>query len=51
MRRNTPYVAEEVVIRELGSQDPEDIVPGSLEVIFNTNVQGWQGDYSIEEES
>lgn len=51
MKRNTPYVVDEVIIRELGSQDPEDIVPGSLEVIFNTNVQGWEGDYSIEEES
>ena len=51
MKRNTPYVAEEVVIRSLGSLDPEDIVPGSLEVTFSTGVKGWEGSYSIEEES
>lgn len=51
MRRNTPYVAEEVVIRDLGSLDPEGIVPGSLEITFAPAVQGWEGDYGIEEES
>lgn len=51
MRRNTPYVAAEVIIRDLGSMDPEDIIPGSLDVTFSTSTDGWEGNYSVTEES
>lgn len=51
MRRNTPYVASEVVIRDLGSTDPEAFIPGTLDVILSTDILGWEGSYSIDEES
>lgn len=51
MKRNTPYVAAEVVIRDLGSSDPEEFIPGSLDVILSTEVAGWEGSYAVTEES
>lgn len=51
MSRNTPYVAGEVVIRDLGSSDPEEFIPGTLDVVLSTEVVGWEGDYAVTEES
>ena len=50
MVRNHPYVAEEVILRDLGSLDPEEEVPGALEVHFSTQAEsGWDNTYTIEE--
>jgi len=51
MKRNTPYVAAEVVIRDLGSSDPEEFIPGTLDVVLSTAVAGWEGNYNVIEES
>ena len=51
MKRNTPYVAAEVVIRDLGSSDPEEFIPGTLDVVLSTEVAGWEGNYDVAEES
>ena len=51
MKRNTPYVASEVIIKTLGSTDPEEYIPGSLDIVFSTDNVDWEGDYDINEES
>jgi hypothetical protein len=49
MKRNMTYIAEEVIIRSLGSADPEQEIPGSLEVVFSTENQEWAPLYTIDE--
>lgn len=51
MKRNTPYVADEIIIRGLGSLDPEAEVTGALDVVFSTAVAGWEGVYNVNEQS
>lgn len=51
LRRNNPCVIEEAVIRKLGSTDPEKDEPGSIEVTFDTAVNGWDPEYSVHENS
>ncbi len=51
MERNKVYLAEEVVLRNLGSQDPELEIPGSIDVVFSAFGKDWDNDYSITENS
>lgn len=53
MARNHPYVAEEVILRKLGSLDPEQEIPGAVEVRLGwpeTESQ-WDSDFTINEDS
>lgn len=50
MVRNHLYVAEEVVLKKLGSLDPEQEIPGAVEMRFSVRQDsGWDADYSVEE--
>ena len=51
MSRNRSYVAEDVVIRRPGSIDPEEEVPGTVEVTWGTGTEGWDGPIQITEDS
>lgn len=51
MERNKVYLAEEVVLKNLGSQDPELEIPGSVDVVFSVFGADWDEDYSITENS
>ena len=51
MKRNTPYVAEDIIIRKLGSMDPEEVIPGALEVIFSSETAGWEDSCTVTEDS
>ena len=51
MKRNTTYIADEVIIRSLGSPDPEQEIPGTVEVVFSTDLEDWSPEYTIDEES
>ena len=51
MKRNRTYIAEEVIIRSLGSRDPELEVSGSVEVTFSTSAEEWDSPLYIEEAS
>ena len=49
--RNKTYIAEEAIIRGLGSLDPEEDVPGALDVVFSTSTEEWSPVYRIDEQS
>lgn len=49
--RNRTYIAEEAIIRGLGSLDPEEEVPGALEAVFSTSTEEWAPEYPINEQS
>jgi len=49
--RNKTYIAEEAIIRGLGSLDPEEDVPGALDVVFSTSTEDWSPAYQINEQS
>ena len=51
MARNNTYVITEATIRNLGSLDPEEEVPGAIDVTFSTSTDLWEGNYSITEYS
>ena len=53
MRRNYIYEAVDIVIRGLGSRDPEEriIDPDALDVHFSISRMGWTENYEIEENS
>lgn len=51
MKRNTPYIASEVIIHGKGSLDPEKPTPDVVEVQFATSVEGWEGVPEVTEES
>ena len=52
MARNCPYMAESVTLRDLGSSDPEAVIPGSFEVEFSSESEkGWDAEYLVNEES
>jgi len=50
-QRNRTYIVEEAVIRNLGSEDPEQEVPGSIDVTFSTSAEDWNPVYDVEENS
>ncbi len=49
--RNKTYIAEEAIIRGLGSLDPEEEVPGALEAVFSTSTEDWSPAYQTNEQS
>ena len=51
LKRNRTYIADEVVIRSYGSSDPEQVIPGSIEVVFSTGTQEWSPEFNIIEDS
>jgi len=50
-QRNRTYLIEEAVIRKLGSRDPEEDEPGSVEVVFRTATDDWSPEYNVTENS
>ena len=48
-QRNRTYIIEEAVIRNLGSLDPEQVEPGSIEVTFSTSPDDWAPAYTVTE--
>lgn len=52
MARNIHYNVASVVIKDLGSIDPEQDIPGSTEVTFGVQLQdSWDYTYNVNEES
>ena len=51
MARNNTYVITEATIRNLGSLDPEEEIPGAIDVTFSSSTDLWEGNYSITEYS
>ena len=51
MQRNKTYIVEEAIIRNLGSLDPEMDEPGSIEVVFRTDTDAWDPEYTVQENS
>ena len=49
--RNRTYFIEEAVIRDLGSQDPEQEQPGTVDITFSTSTDDWSPAYSVTETS
>ena len=49
--RNRTYIAEEAVIRGLGSPDPEEDIPGVIEIVFSASTEEWGPVYPINEQS
>jgi hypothetical protein len=51
MGRNRIYVAEEITLRKLGSMDPEQDIPGAVDVVFSTSGLNWEDDVNVIEDS
>ena len=51
MLRNNSYTINDAVITNTGSEDPEQVVPGSINVVFSTSDPAWEGPVTITEES
>ena len=51
MGRNKIYVAKEVVLKKLGSTDPEQDIPGSVDVVFSAFGYDWEQDITVDENS
>lgn len=49
MGRNRKYIAEEIILKKLGSQDPEQDIPGAVDVVFSASGQDWDNDYNVTE--
>ncbi|MBR1705686.1 MAG: hypothetical protein IJ721_02720 [Bacteroidales bacterium] len=47
--RNKTYFAEEVIIRRIGSKDPEDENPDAVSVKWSTATDGWDETYRVDE--
>lgn len=47
--RNCRYVINELVITDLGSEGPDDIITGSLPYHFSSTVQAWEGTHTVSE--
>lgn len=47
--RNRTYVIEEAIIREPGSLDPEQDMPGAIDFIFSTATEDWSPAFSVNE--
>lgn len=50
-RRNQTVAIDEAIIRNLGSEDPEQDQPGALEIVFSTHIRDWDPLYLVEENS
>lgn len=51
MGRNRIYVAEEIILKKLGSMDSEQEIPGAVDVVFSETGQDWDKDVSVLENS
>ena len=51
LRRNNSYTIDEAVITRLGSDDPEQEVPGAIELVFSTSDPSWDGPRRVTEAS
>ena len=51
MGRNRVYVAEEIILKKLGSMDPEQEIPGSVDVVFSASGTDWDNDVNVLENS
>ncbi len=51
MGRNRIYVAEEIILKKLGSMDPEQDIPGSVDVVFSAAGMDWEHDVNVLENS
>lgn len=51
MGRNRVYVADEIILKKLGSMDPEQEIPGSVDVVFSSSGLDWDHDAIIYENS
>lgn len=49
IERNKTYIIKEMIIKKLGSTDPEQEIPGAADVEFESDVQGWGSQYNITE--
>ena len=48
-QRNRTYRIEEAVIRKLGSLDPEQDVPGAIDITFSASPDDWYPTYNVTE--
>ena len=44
--RNRTCMAEEAIIRRVGSADPEQEIPDAVEIVFNATLQPWEQQYN-----
>ncbi len=51
LQRNHSYTIEEAVITRLGSEDPEQEIPGALDLFFSTSDPDWEGPRTVSEQS
>ena len=51
MGRNRVYVADEIILRKLGSLDPEQDIPGALDVVYSAVGASWDQDFAVAENS
>lgn len=51
MTRNKIYVAEEIILKKLGSMDPEQEIPGAVDVVFSAVGSDWDRDVYVAENS
>lgn len=51
MGRNRIYVAEEIILKKLGSMDPEQEIPGAVDVVFSAMGSDWDRDVYVAENS
>lgn len=42
IERNQTCMVEEVIIRRAGSDDPEQLIPDAVEIVFSTSVHEWE---------
>ena len=49
MGRNRVYVAEEIILKKLGSMDPEQDIPGAVDVVFSSVGGNWDQDVNVTE--
>lgn len=51
MGRNRIYVADEIILKKLGSLDPEQDIPGSIDVVFSAAGMDWESEADVLENS
>lgn len=51
MERNRTYLIEEAIIRTMGSGDPEEDIPGAIDIAFRTETGSWSPEYTVQENS
>jgi hypothetical protein len=51
MQRNRTYLIEEAIIRNMGAGDPEEDIPGVIDLVFRTGTGSWAPEYTVHENS